>query len=563
MTQANPAPVAPSLGTWRAQVEKELGGASFEKALVHTTAEGLAIQPLYVDGPAPAAVPRASGTFGVIMRHDAALGPVDGDIDDDLGGGADGLWLAGAPALLAARSGIRTSTVVLQDGDAAALAALDGRVERLLLGADPIGARAAGRTTAPTGPIDLAGIAPLARRAADGAGTTAALVSTLPYHRAGADAADELAIALSTGAAYLGALVDAGIDVAAAAGQIAVQIAVGRDTFLELAKLRALRIVWAKLTIAAGAPALPLTVHAVSSPRTLTERDPWVNMLRVTTQVFAAVLGGADLVTPASFDEALGPPSPLGRRTARNTALVLREESHLGRVVDPAAGSYYLESVTDAQAREAWTRFQALEREGGVASALASGALAARLDAAWKKRVAAIGKRREPITGVSEFANLDEAHLPRTPLGVSSSPAAAPALPQHRDAEPFEALRTRVDALGVRAPDVLLLTLGPPAEHRGRAGYATAFFATAGLRTRESTVPAQAAIAVLCGSDERYATEAADAARALREAGAGSVVLAGRPGALEAALREAGVGAFIFVGCDVAATLNDLIGGAP
>jgi methylmalonyl-CoA mutase len=308
---------------------------------------------------------------------------------------------------------------------------------------------------------------------------------------------------------------------------------------------------------------VPLTVHAVSSPRTLTERDPWVNMLRVTTQVFAAVLGGADLVTPASFDEALGPPSPLGRRTARNTALVLREESHLGRVVDPAAGSYYLESVTDALAREAWTRFQALEREGGVASALDSGALAARLDAAWKKRVAAIGKRKEAITGVSEFANLDEAHLPRTPLGLSSSPAAAPALPQHRDAEPFEVLRTRVDALGVRAPDVLLLTLGPPAEHRGRAGYATAFFATAGLRTRESTVPAQAAIAVLCGSDERYATEAADAARALREAGASSVVLAGRPGALEAALREAGVGAFIFVGCDVAATLNDLIGGAP
>jgi methylmalonyl-CoA mutase len=560
MTQANPAPARPpSLDTWRAQVEKELGGASFEKALVHTTAEGLAIQPLYVEGPAPVPVPRASGTFRVIMRHDAALGPVDPGIADDLGGGADGLWLAGDPAVLAARSEIRTATVVLQDGDAAALAALGGRVERLLLGADPIGALAAGRTAAPTGPLDLAGLAPLARRAADGAGTTAALVSTLPYHGAGADAADELALALSTGAAYLGALVDAGIDAATAAGQIAVQIAVGRDTFLELAKLRALRVVWAKLTTAAGAPAVPLTVHAVSSPRTLTERDPWVNMLRVTTQVFAAVLGGADLVTPASFDEALGPPSPLGRRTARNTALVLREESHLGRVVDPAAGSYYLESVTDALAREAWKRFQALEREGGVAAALASGALAARLDAAWKKRVAAIGKRKEPITGVSEFANLDEAHLPRTPLATQP----APALPQHRDAEPFEALRTRVESLGVRAPDVLLLTLGPPAEHRGRAGYATAFFATAGLRTRESTVPEKAAIAVLCGSDDRYATEAADAARALREAGAGSVVLAGRPGALEAALREAGVGAFIFVGCDVAATLNDLIGGAP
>jgi methylmalonyl-CoA mutase len=558
MTQANPAPAAPSLDSWRAQVEKELGGASFEKALVHTTAEGLAIQPLYVEGPAAVAVPRASGTFRVIMRHDAALGPVDAGIDDDLGGGADGLWLAGDPGLLAARSGIRTATVLLEGGDAAALAALGGRVGRLLLGADPIGAVASGRTAAPTGTIDLAGLAPLVRAAADAADTTAIVISTLPYHRAGADAADELAIALSTGAAYLGALLDGGVAPTVAGAQIAVQIAVGRDTFLELAKLRALRIVWAKLTTAAGALS-PLTVHAVSSPRTLTERDPWVNMLRVTTQVFAAVLGGADLVTPASFDEALGPASPLGRRTARNTALVLREESHLGRVVDPAAGSYYLESVTDALAREAWQRFRDLEREGGVAPALTSGALAARLDAAWKKRAAAIGKRREPITGVSEFANLDESHLPRTPLAVPP----APALPQRRDAEPFEALRSRVESLGVRAPDVLLLTLGPPAEHRGRAGYATAFFATAGLRTRESTVPEKAAIAVLCGSDERYATEAADAARALREAGADSVVLAGRPGDLEAALRAAGFGAFIFVGCDVAATLNDLIGGAP
>jgi methylmalonyl-CoA mutase len=336
MTQANPAPARPpSLDTWRAQVEKELGGASFEKALVHTTAEGLAIQPLYVEGPATVPVPRASGTFRVVMRHDAALGPIDAGIDDDLGGGADGLWLAGDPGLLAARSDIRTATIVIEGDADAALAALGGRVGRLLLGADPIGAVAAGRTTA----VDLAGLPPLVRRAADSAGTTAALVSTLPYHRAGADAADELAIALSTGAAYLGALVDAGVEVGTAAAQIAVQIAVGRDTFRELAKLRALRVVWAKLTTAAGAPAVPLTVHAVSSPRTLTERDPWVNMLRVTTQVFAAVLGGADLVTPASFDEALGPPSPLGRRTARNTALVLREESHLGRVVDPAAGS--------------------------------------------------------------------------------------------------------------------------------------------------------------------------------------------------------------------------------
>ncbi len=382
-------------------------------------------------------------------------------------------------------------------------------------------------------------------------------VSSVAYHAAGADAADELALVLATAVAYLRALRGQGVPVDVAARCLWVQVAVGRDTFGELCKLRALRLVWWKLFAAAGVADVGLdALHAVCSPRTQSLRDPWVNMLRVTTEVFAAVLGGARLVTPVSFDDAFGEVSPLGRRTARNTALVLREESHLGQVLDAGGGSYYLEARTDALAREAWSRFTAIERDGGIVPLVTSGALANRLESAWQARATAIARRKEPVLGVSEFANLGE-HLP-APLPDTADPGARPG---HRDGEAFEALRARAEG----SREVVLVTLGPAAEHRGRLGYARALFATAGLASRETTEVSPAtsgAIAVICGSDERYAAEAAETAKALRAAGYRHVVLAGRPGALEPALREAGVDTFIFVGCDVLATLGGLVGGA-
>jgi methylmalonyl-CoA mutase len=356
--------------------------------------------------------------------------------------------------------------------------------------------------------------------------------------------------------AYLGALLDAGVSTDVAARQIALRIAVGRDTFEEACKLRALRATWEKALTAAGAANAPRTlVHAVCSSRTLAQRDPWVNMLRVTTQVFAAVVGGADLVTPAAFDQAFGAPSELGRRVARNTGLVLRDESHLGRVVDPAAGSYYFETLTDALAREAWTRFQNLERDGGIESALTSGRLRARLESAWTERLELIAKRRAPLLGVSEFANLSET-LPNSPSLVAARDTG---LPVRRDAEPFERLRLRADSIHP-SPEALLVTLGPLAESRPRVGFASGFFGAGGIRTRETTSDEATTLACLCGSDERYATDAVDRVRALKRAGCKRVLVAGRPGALEAPLREAGADGFLFVGCDAPALLSELLG---
>ena len=471
----------PTIADWRAQVDKELAGKPFE-ALIAATPEGLAIDPLYVDG--PTATVRGDGArFGVCMRASS-----DDEARAELDGGADAVWVVGDSTFASARAHV--------------IAGDELRGDRV-------------RT---------------------------ARVSTLRIHQAGADAADELAYALSTAVARLAD--------GAAAESLWFQVSVGRDTFGELCKLRALRILVAKLVAAANHTGEQPPIHAVCSTRTLSQRDPWTNILRVTTQVFAAALGGARYVTPERFDSALGASSAHAGRVARNTALVLRDESHLGRVVDAAGGSYYLESRTELLARLAWSRFQDLERGGGIRVAAVVDALHARIEATWRTNAAAIGKRKVPILGVSEFANLDEILPAAIVEGIELA-----GLPRHRDAEGFEALRTRAEAAGKR---VTLVTLGAPAEHRGRVGYATALFATAGVRVTVDDV-AGAEVAVLCGSDERYTSEAVARAAELHAAGVRHVILAGRPGPIEAELRAVGVGTFIYVGCDALTTLTELL----
>jgi len=559
--------VKPTYDDWRAQVEKELAGAPFEKLV--TRSDGLAIQPLYterVDSGVPGSAPFVRGAAATAAPFELCMRSGDSDaIADDLAGGTDALWFAASDRnALAAALGHDLAIVMDVPGTPKIehfKAVMNAR--RAWLGVDPIGELWAGEFEATALPRELNEVGAFARRVAEQRASgrlgapdhqvRALRISSVAFHAAGADAADELAVILATGVAYLRALSREGLDDAAAARSLWVQIAVGRDTFGELCKLRALRLVWWKLLAAAGVTEIGLdAIHAVCSPRTQSVRDPWVNMLRVTTEVFAAVLGGAQLVTPAAFDEAFGAPSALGRRTARNTALVLRDESHLGRVLDAGGGSYYLEARTETLAREAWSRFQAIERDGGIIAAIKSGSLRERLDAAWTARAAAIALRKEPVLGTSEFANPSE----KLPAALPSSAGTG-----HRDGEAFEALRAKVEG----SRDVVLVTLGPSAEYRGRLGYAQAFFATAGLATREGgeVKPAGTnAIACICGSDERYATEAAECATKLRAAGYKHVALAGRPGALEKPLKAAGVEQFVFVGCDAIATLAALTGGA-
>jgi methylmalonyl-CoA mutase len=416
-------------------------------------------------------------------------------------------------------------------------------------------------------------------------------VDTTPYVEAGADEVQELAILLATGAAHLRALSAADVPLAASLAAIEVTLCADADVFTTLAKLRAARRVWARLAECCGAaePDRSMQLHVRTATRMLTRRDPWVNLLRVTAAAFAAGVGGAASVSTAAFDSLLGQPDELGRRMARNTQLLLQQESNVGRVIDPAGGSWYVETLSDQIARAAWDRFVELERAGGLPAALLDGSLGAELEATREERFARIATRREPLTGVSEFADVAEAPVIRSEPDLRTlrtravnAAAAVPArpagvatecepLPQIRWAERFEALRDASDAYvaatGSR-PKVFLVNLGPVAEHTARATFASNFFAAGGIEAVTSergagegfddpadavadALAAAAHLVCICGSDERYATSAVPVASALRDAGLGPVYLAGNPGDRRDAETAAGVSEFIHVGVDV------------
>jgi len=180
-------------------------------------------------------------------------------------------------------------------------------------------------------------------------------------------------------------------------------VPVGSDLFMEIAKLRALRQCWSQVVAACGgdAQAQCAVLHVFTSSRTKSQRDPWVNMLRETTEAFAAAVGGADAITTAGFDRALGLSTDFARRIGENIQVILDEEAHVTQVADPAGGSYYVEKLTDALAASAWELFQQIEGEGGMAQALVSGRIAARLEATAETRAANIAKRKQALTGVS------------------------------------------------------------------------------------------------------------------------------------------------------------------
>ncbi|MDH6125431.1 methylmalonyl-CoA mutase small subunit [Kitasatospora sp. GP82] len=439
------------------------------------------------------------------------------------------------------------------------------------LGADPLGLLArTGRDEATD--VRLAEAAALALRCeSEYPGVRALVVDALPYHDAGASPAQELGCALATGLAYLRELTAAGLTLDAAAAQLEFRFAADADQFLSIAKFRAARRLWARVAQVCGvtAEAAAQRQHAVTSAVMMTERDPWVNMLRTTVACLAAGVGGADAVTVLPFDSVLGLPDAFARRIARNTQAILLEESHLARVVDPAGGSWYVEQLTEELARAAWAWFQEIERAGGQRAALAGGLVGERIAETWAKRSTALAKRREPITGVSEFPNLQEQPLLRenapVPLGGG--------LPRVRRAQAYEALRTRSDAhvaeTGDR-PRLFLAAIGPAAVHTARSSFAANLFQAGGIETStaegvegaalaEAFAASGASVACLCSGDQLYAEHAPAVAAALKAAGARRVLLAGRPGELREAYQRAGVDEFVFAGCDAVAVLSSVL----
>lgn len=558
---------------------KDASGAAAEDALSTVLEDGLATRPLYTasDAAAETGFPgfapfvrgsrpegNTTGGWDVRQRHTAAdnalvLGDLENGVTSlwlGVGEGGiplsslekvlDGVYLDLAPVVLDAGRDVEAAAEELLRLYAARGVAADA--VRGNLGADPLGHEA--RTGTAT---DVATVVPLALRcAAEYPGLRALTVDALPYHEAGGSAAQELGASLATGVAYLRELTEAGLSVEQACAQVEFRYAATADQFLTIAKLRAARRLWARVAEVCGAPGAGAQVqHAVTSPVMMSRRDPWVNMLRATIATLAAGVGGADSVTVLPFDHALGLPDAFARRIARNTSTILIEESHLSRVIDPAGGSWYVERLTDELAHAGWEFFQGIERDGGQAAVLRSGRLARDLADTWAARSVKLAKRREPITGVSEFPHLAERPVEREPAPEAPSGG----LPRVRRDEAYETLRARSDAhlaaTGAR-PRIYLATIGSAAAHTARSTFVANLFQAGGIEpvTEGSFEDSGATEAVLCSSDALYEEQAVSTAEALAAAGARHVFLAGRPA------QYAGVDSYVFAGCDAVAVLS-------
>ena len=394
-------------------------------------------------------------------------------------------------------------------------------------------------------------------------------------HNAGGSEAQELAYVVAVAVAYLRAFEGAGVPLDVARGMIEFRLSADTDQFLTVAKFRALRMLWARVEQACGLAPKPAFISAETAWRTMTQRDPWVNMLRVTIAAFSAGIGGADALAVLPFTSAIGLPDRFARRIARNTHLLLLEESNVARVADPAAGSGGIEDLTEKLCRAAWALFQEIEGAGGAPTALEQGLIQDKVAKIRADREAATAHRKDALTGTSDFPNLAEApvqvlDVKPVPLGSPVANITYPPLKPIRLAAPFERLRDAADralaSTGTR-PKIFLANLGAVAEFTARASFAKTFFEAGGIEAitndgfadRDAMVAgfksSSAKLACLCSSDELYARDAADAANALKLAGAAHIYLAGRPKDADA-LKASGVGTFIFAGGDALATLN-------
>lgn len=595
---------------WRVLVERALKGAGFE-TLVSKTYDGLSLQPLYASAagsPAPV-LRKTPGRWAILARIDVA----DADAGNrlalqDLDGGADGLHLVFAGSIGAYGGGLtdgddETIAHVLANvrldygipltldpsprapGAAKALMRfidarhIDPSITRVSMGFDPLGAQARHGFAIEPWAQAAKSFARDVRAAADAGFIYAtAVADARAVHSAGGTESQELAFALSAALAYLRALADSGLDLDAARGLIAFRFCADADELMGVAKFRAARRLWARVEEACGLPPKPTLVFAETAWRMMSRRDPWNNILRGTLAAFSAAVGGADAVSVLPFTQPLGAPDEFARRLARDTQLVLQDESHVDAVDDPTRGAGGFEALTDGLCQGAWALFQQIEAGGGLPAALGAGAFQAAVAEAAALRAKNVSRGKEKVIGANHFPDIHEraldvlapyqasAELVETPAGAQKCAPLAP----KRLSEPFERLREESDARFTASgsrPKIFLANLGPVAAFTARANFAKNFFEAGGVEAvfgpeTESTAElidayrqSGAKLACLCSSDRIYGDAAEMAALALKGAGAG-LYLAGRPGDLEERLRLAGVTEFVYAGCDMDGALR-------
>jgi methylmalonyl-CoA mutase len=355
------------------------------------------------------------------------------------------------------------------------------------------------------------------------------------WHDLGASVVQELAWVAASITEYLRQFDAAGLTPEAALPKITINLATDGDFFASLAKIRAARLMFANIAANLGCETAP-QIHVETSLRAMSDVDPWVNILRATVSGMAAGIAGVDMMTIAACTATSASDNELTRRIARNTQIILQEESHIGQVADAAGGSWYVESLTQDLAEQAWAVFQRLEADGGLAQALAKGEINQAIVAQRAAYDRAIDNRSLPLVGVSEFPNLDEAPL------AAAVDASDGSLDGFRLAARYEALRRAAQA---SKPKAFMACIGSMASFTPRLNFAANLYAVGGVHavagaggTDVEAIASEfsqstAKIAVICGSDDDYETLAQPLAAALRKAGVLHLALAGKPRAID------------------------------
>ena len=404
-------------------------------------------------------------------------------------------------------------------------------------------------------------------------------VNALTLNNAGAYIYQELGYALAWGNEYMNQLTEAGIPAATVAKKIKFNFGISSNYFLEIAKFRAGRMLWADIVnsyLAEGdcKCAAQMKIHAETSSFNLTVFDSYVNLLRTQTEAMSAALAGVDSMTVVPFDKAYETPNDFSERLARNQQLLLKEESHFDKVIDPAAGSFYIENLTVSIAKQAWDLFLAVEDEGGFYAAVKAGKVQGAVNASNKARHEAVAKRKEILLGTNQYPNFTELAGEKRPLEAvcccggghhDTCEKDVPSLNFDRAASEFEALRLQTETSGKR-PKAFMLTIGNLAMRQARAQFSCNFLACAGYEVVdnlgfstveegvEAAVAAKADIVVLCSSDDEYAEYAVPAFKALN--GRAMFIVAGAPACMDE-LKAAGIENFIHVRVNVLETLKE------
>lgn len=407
------------------------------------------------------------------------------------------------------------------------------------------------------------------------------LVKGDPYHNGGANAVQEVAYVIGTGIEYISELLERGLTVDEIASRMTFSFSIGSNIFMEIAKLRAAKIIWSTVIDAYGGSieSSKMHIHAKTSAFTKTIHDPYVNMLRSTMEAFSAIVGGIDSLHVSAFDEPIKGSDFFSRRIARNTQSILREESFLNKVIDPAGGSWYVEALTSELAEKAWELLNEIESQGGMLEALINGSIQKSISMVFLERQKNVNQRKDKIVGTNMYANIYEKSIDsikpegkkeRTDAAVSIKP-----IPSVRISENFEKLRKASEVFfettGVR-PQVGLLNLGPIPEHKPRADFITSFFEAGGFEVikNDGYLTVEDAIAgaksmnlttfIFCGKDDSYKEMVPRICDELKKSNEDlHFWIAGKQeNGLEMQFRNIGINDFIHIGTDCFTFLHQL-----